>query len=119
MIEQWPDPAVEYEYPEHSSANEQRWRDGINQGLADGSLTLSRRPLPGDFYDLTGSCPRCGHHLSQPIEFGVILGALPVREKAGVFNVKCNCTQTHNGRDDKHTGCGWGGALDVPLSTRQ
>jgi len=119
MSEPWPDPAVEYEYPEQTAANEQRWRSAIEQGLAEGSLTLSRRPSTDDLYDLTGDCPRCGHHVSQPIEFGVILRALPVRENDGVFNVQCNCTQPHKGRDDKHKGCGWGGALDVPLSTRR
>lgn len=119
MGELWPDPTVEYEYPEHTAANEQRWRSGISQGLADGSLTLSRRPAADDLYDLAGKCPRCGHDLSQPIEFDVILGALPVREKVGLFNVQCNCSAPHIGRDDQHRGCGWGGALDVPLSTRQ
>jgi hypothetical protein len=43
------------------------------------------------------------------------LGVEPVRTLMGVFDVQCNCSATHAGRDGQHRGCGWGGSNAVRL----
>lgn len=113
--ETWPDSSVDYEYPTRTPVRETRWRRAINEALSSGSLRLLPVDSEADLYNLAGQCPRCGHDMDQSIEFSVIMGTLPERSRFGIFNVNCNCTGVHDGRDDKHKGCGWGGPIAVPL----
>lgn len=116
--ESWPDLHASYDYPKPNGSNEARWRDAIAAALANGTLSLSPSAGSSDIHNLEGLCPRCGHEMDQRVEFDVIIGALPIEVKFGTFNVQCNCSLPHDKRDDKRTGCGWGGSIPVPLSTR-
>jgi hypothetical protein len=58
----WPDPAIQWEYPDESSENDQRWQSAIDQSLRSnepGSLRIDKVGI--DVYDLHGDCPRCSH----------------------------------------------------------
>ena len=112
----WPDPFAPYDYPDRSPANVVRWKEAVACALTDESLRLT--PSGGDVYDLSGSCPRCGHRISQVVEFDVIMGSFPGAPRFGVFTVRCNCPDSHDGRDGERKGCGWGGPLPVPLHVR-
>lgn len=114
--ETWPDPAVPYDYPARTLGNESRWKEAVAAALEDKTLELVG--TGGDTYDLIGRCPRCGHEICQAIEFDVITSVLPLESRFGMFGVRCNCTAAHDGRDDDHQGCGWGGSIPVPLYIR-
>ncbi len=116
--EAWPDAALPYRYPVAIPDNEEKWASAIDTSLAAGTLVLVQTAPSSDVYELTGDCPRCGHQMSQTIEFEVIVGVAPVSGKVGIFNIQRECLETQLGRDDDHAGCGWGGALNVPFSTR-
>jgi hypothetical protein len=115
MDELWPDPDVPYDYPARTPTNEQKWKQAVAAAVNAQSLQLVPRPGGEDLFDLSGSCPRCGHAMSTEIEFEVIRGLLALPPSSGIFNVSCNCRRPHAGRDDKHLGCGWGGSIPVPL----
>jgi hypothetical protein len=116
--EEWPNVTVRYDYPARTATNDQRWQDAIAAALKSASLQLLPRTAKGDVFDLTGSCPRCGHSMSQTIEFDVIVGVTPVKGRFGIFNVSCNCTENHGGRDANHLGCGWGGSIPVAFTAK-
>lgn len=117
MSETWPDPTIGYDYPSRTPADKARWTDAITSALARETLQLLATDDGGDFYELSGRCPRCDHQLDPiPIEFDVIMGATPIRARVGVFDIQCNCRAAHAGRDDQHRGCGWGGSNAVRLA---
>lgn len=116
--ENWPDPQVGYHYPARTPENEGRWKEAIRKAQADGSLKLIPISDRNDLYDLVGQCPRCGHDISQSIEFDVIRGTVPINSKFGVFNVQCDCAELHVGRSENRKGCGWGGSIPIPIFIR-
>ncbi len=113
----WPQADCDYEFPPRDEEHERRWQEAIVGSLQDGWLKLVS--TGGDFADLRGECPRCGHHLHQSLEFDVILGLDAGLPKKGEFNIVCTCPDKHSGRDEKKTGCGWGGANEVRLVLRR
>ncbi len=122
MSETWPDRFAAYEYPSRTPEHKARWADAITSALAEGTLQFLATDDSGstDFYELSGRCPRCDHQLDPiTIEFDVILGAEPVRTRVGVFDIQCNCSAAHAGRDDQHRGCGWGGSNAVRLAVNR
>jgi hypothetical protein len=109
----WPSETAPYDYPEKTPENETRWRDAITQARAAESLRLIPGTNDAYIHDLAGRCPRCGHQMSQQIEFGVIMAFRGTPPKIGVYNIQCNCTKPHDGRGEKDSGCGWGGPISV------
>lgn len=122
-----PDPDAAWGPPADTDAERARWQGAIDAALADGTLELRRSTTPF-VLTLTGSCPRCGHPMTQTVERDVPrgfdaggrtgpdgAGRRPVVEVR--LNVDCTCPSPHPGRPDGRLGCGWGGPLPVTLRT--
>lgn len=114
--EQWPDPKAPYHYAERTKENAGRWKAAIDKAIEAKSLSLEPS---GEYYrNLVGACPRCGHEMGQQLQFGAITGLWPGKKRyAGIFNIRCNCEETHADRPEGTRGCGWGGANPVNLQT--
>ncbi|OBK28861.1 hypothetical protein A5634_19670 [Mycobacterium asiaticum] len=111
--EEWPNGAVRYEFPETTAENGTLWKRAIDSARSSGTLRLEKN---GKFvHDLVGDCPRCGHKMKQALHFKGVIGAFGQKE-SGVFNIRCNCVEPHEGRDNGRRGCGWGGPNIVGLS---
>jgi hypothetical protein len=124
VAEAWPDAQAAYQFPGGSQTNQNTWQEAIDEAIGAGKLTLS--PW-GDGMNLEGSCPRCGHALSQFLQFKVIAPSAryflfrPSKAPARVienssFNVVCSCQENHAGRPEDQTGCGWGRGLSTNIS---
>lgn len=102
----WPNSSLPYEYPADTTENQTRWQSALDQSLGAGrGLEMTQKPGSQSLFNLRGGCPRCGHSMSKEVEIGVIFGVQPV-QRFSRTNVDCNCNQEHDGRDDKHEGCG-------------
>lgn len=118
MGESWPDPAAEYEFPGGDNDNEQRWQQEVNGALAGGALNLVHRT--GAVYSLRGTCPRCGHRMSQVIDFAIYAPkewtfGRPSRPGTLTLDVVCSCPDPHSGRGAGVSGCGWGRGIPVTI----
>jgi hypothetical protein len=127
----WPDSAARFEYPAGIAGADERWQQAVAEALAKTQLSI--RSVGGDFYDLVGVCPRCGHYMTQSLEGGFIAprghgfnviadvrfrGPLPVVDALQSIEIVCSCREEHDGRDDKDDkGCGWGRGLKVGLTS--
>ena len=112
--EEWPSSEIGYAFPDSTIEVAEQWRRAIEGALRNGLMSIVQ--LDGsDFFELSGSCPRCGHPMDQSLEFDVIRGRT-VHNRGGWFNVRCNCSSSHGGRPVDRRGCGWGGPIRVWLS---
>lgn len=113
----WPRGDVPYQFP-MGKDDQARWQEAIQAALGK---TLTMQHIDDDRYALVGDCPRCGHEMSQFIEFGVLMG-LEYRPQGSMtmrttsVNVVCSCTGKHAAWDDKLRGCGWGKGLEATLT---
>ncbi|MGH9121743.1 MAG: hypothetical protein ACRDYC_07320, partial [Acidimicrobiales bacterium] len=78
-------------------------------------------PQMGPVYSLRGNCPRCGHGMSQVIDFEVYalqqeVSALRSGSPQLALDILCSCSDKHDGRGDGASGCGWGRGLPVTIS---
>jgi hypothetical protein len=111
----WPDDGAVFEFP--GSGERFRWQTAIDEGLAAGGLVL--RCDYGDVFVLEGLCPRCGHRMSQVVEFEVIVTRFrPGGGRGGgsaSVEVVCSCGEGHSSRPAGERGCGWGRGLVVTV----
>lgn len=128
MVDKWPDERVPYEFPD-GAGDEARWREAIVSALKEGTLRITH--AGGDYYDLTGKCPRCGHTTDQSLTCRLIspyadaftvLTNRPLRGVASAgrsdeVEIVCACAEQHEGRKGEgKRGCGWGRDLTVSLA---
>ena len=60
----WPDRDAQWEFPDNTPENRERWQRAIDDALGSGALTLTKGAEPNVLW-LGGSCPRCDHGLRQ------------------------------------------------------
>ena len=115
MTEVWPDPQCRYQFPAGIPENVDRWQKAIEAALQRGTMRLTS--LHDDTYILSGGCPRCGHEMSNVLEFIVIRKRKLEEERTrSSFDVVCTCEEAHGGRkEDTPGGCGWGRGLRTVL----
>lgn len=114
MADEWPDPGVDWDYPEETPKNTELWQAKIDESLNGQKLGIVK--IGYKSFDLVGDCPRCGHETSHNFEVEWVVGVddAPV-EKTARTNVDCQCTGKHNQAPEKRPGCGWGGPLQSKL----
>lgn len=126
--EKWPAEGAPYDFPDDAGAQD-RWQAAVVQALEAKTLWLTHQG--GDYYVLTGKCPRCGHGMdpllltrsviSSYVDSFTVMVNGPLRAggvvaRADDVEVVCACTKGHDGRrDEKARGCGWGRDLAVNL----
>jgi hypothetical protein len=125
--EVWPKNDCEYQFSGVVPGAEGRWQAAIAQALkTQGGLEL--KDHGNGFYDLVGDCPRCGHSMSQSLEWEIVMPRDTVmgvsvsegsQKKSATdsasFEIVCSCKAEHTDREEKVRGCGWGRGLTVIL----
>jgi hypothetical protein len=125
----WPNGEALFEFVGGQPDARERWENAVVQALDD-LHSLQLTPQGGDYYDLIGTCPRCGHHMKQSLEFstlrakdmivGIASDSTPATTfqsaREAAFDIVCSCREPHDGRDADTLGCGWGRGLRVTLN---
>jgi hypothetical protein len=116
----WPDGRSRYDRHAVGDDAQGKWQQAVEAALRAGSLRLEPTDSP-QIVTLRGACPRCGHQLmGVDIYREVLLGVAPANDDQwAIINLICDCLESHEGRPQERSGCGWAPSLTVAIEWPQ